>query len=630
MRKTNLFTIVLLFCVVLCICVSKANVSQNLIELQKYQEGNEIVEYDNKSFDIIWTTASLGTRNTIVHYYDITNNKEIDGSTNWDVLANDGDTIILKNRRALTSENELKYNYIGAKIDSIDGESAEEISFSSEEDGWYYYPSNGNKIAWQTKNISEVHVYLLYESQEQKNNLKTVTTEDTSKTINIMAFDYSFTYKDGYVEGINTSNNSQRPFFVAGIGDSEYWFNRWSGSWNEEMIQSHTTSYQTGSKEFIAQNIVDKSLKEGYPVLSQETGYEGESLSYLFDENEVEGKIIYGGNTTTDTLNHLFTKDAEGYYKYNSEENFASLVSSNSNQKDFIVYATPSSEKNKAKFMPFNDLDDNAELIGKGAHGNEDAYNEYFSGYTEGIGNGNFAFGMKLEFDFTQPTDGKDNNNNDITFEIEADDCVWVFIDDILILDLGGIHGTEKTTINFATGEITEGNLKSTLSDKIKVASSDIELDSEGRYLDNSEHNIKIYSLERGGYESTFGIEFNLQLIEHNTYNIETITDGNGTVEADHIEAESGTAVKFTVTPEEGYVLGEVKVTDANGNVLTFTDYTFTMPSSDVKIEVIFKKITNDGDVINPNTVGKLIGIIGIGFIISLGTLSLYYKKIKL
>lgn len=34
-------------------------------------------------------------------------------------------------------------------------------------------------------------------------------------------------------------------------------------------------------------------------------------------------------------------------------------------------------------------------------------------------------------------------------------------------------------------------------------------------------------------------------------YNIETKTDGNGTVEADHVEAEGGTEIKFTVTPNE-------------------------------------------------------------------------------
>ena len=82
-------------------------------------------------------------------------------------------------------------------------------------------------------------------------------------------------------------------------------------------------------------------------------------------------------------------------------------------------------------------------------------------------------------------------------------------------------------------------------------------------------------------------------------YQIETKTDGNGTVEADHIEAEGGTEVKFTVTPNEGYVLSEVKVTDANGNVVIFTDYTFTMPNANVLIEATFVPIPKKE---NPDT----------------------------
>ena len=70
---------------------------------------------------------------------------------------------------------------------------------------------------------------------------------------------------------------------------------------------------------------------------------------------------------------------------------------------------------------------------------------------------------------------------------------------------------------------------------------------------------------------------------------------GEGNIEATYDTAWEGTTVKFTVEPKPGYVLGEVKVTDANGNVVIFTDYTFTMPSADVTIEATFIPI-------NPNT----------------------------
>ena len=71
------------------------------------------------------------------------------------------------------------------------------------------------------------------------------------------------------------------------------------------------------------------------------------------------------------------------------------------------------------------------------------------------------------------------------------------------------------------------------------------------------------------------------------TYDISTKTDGNGTIKV-LSTAKSGEGVTFEITPKEGYVLGVVKVTDKDGNVLTFTDYKFTMPSSDVTIEATF------------------------------------------
>ena len=69
--------------------------------------------------------------------------------------------------------------------------------------------------------------------------------------------------------------------------------------------------------------------------------------------------------------------------------------------------------------------------------------------------------------------------------------------------------------------------------------------------------------------------------------NISTKVEGKGKIEVVN-SARNGEEVTFKITPEEGYVLGVVKVTDANGNVLTFTSNTFTMPSSDVTIEATF------------------------------------------
>ena len=103
-------------------------------------------------------------------------------------------------------------------------------------------------------------------------------------------------------------------------------------------------------------------------------------------------------------------------------------------------------------------------------------------------------------------------------------------------------------------------------------------------------------------------------------YAIDTKTTGQGDIKVVS-RSEAGEGVTFEVIPKEGYVLGEVKVTDMNGNVLTFKDYTFTMPSSDVLIEVTFLPK-------NPLTVDKLFLLIPI---LVLGGLlaSVMYKKVS-
>ena len=65
------------------------------------------------------------------------------------------------------------------------------------------------------------------------------------------------------------------------------------------------------------------------------------------------------------------------------------------------------------------------------------------------------------------------------------------------------------------------------------------------------------------------------------------VTTGKGKIEVTD-KQKPGEPVEFVVTPDEGYVLGSVKVTDADGNVVVFTSNRFTMPNANVTIEVEF------------------------------------------
>jgi hypothetical protein len=76
------------------------------------------------------------------------------------------------------------------------------------------------------------------------------------------------------------------------------------------------------------------------------------------------------------------------------------------------------------------------------------------------------------------------------------------------------------------------------------------------------------------------------------TYPITVKNSKNGSASSSHKSASSGTTVTITVTPDKGYTLETLTVTDKNGKEIKLTEkngkYTFTMPASKVEINATF------------------------------------------
>ena len=79
-------------------------------------------------------------------------------------------------------------------------------------------------------------------------------------------------------------------------------------------------------------------------------------------------------------------------------------------------------------------------------------------------------------------------------------------------------------------------------------------------------------------------------------YRIDVTTTEGGTVDKDPAAAKAGETVTLTPTPDAGYEVGDVTVTDRFGDTVEVTEnadgtYTFTMPNGQVKVEVTFVEV---------------------------------------
>ena len=331
---------------------------------------------------------------------------------------------------------------------------------------------------------------------QEPSNLKkpgTIETADTSGLLTINLFDYG--PEDQLDKEANNNSNPAN----AGVNVD-----------HALKFFSYGKNVGTGINDFtgnssVRQGIVADELgADKYPYLdtSNSEVSSAESLGYLFGAGN-NGVTPYTG------VNHLFTLDDDGYYHYDSNDNYAYL---NTSTKDFKVYSKTFPEEGAddkyfgVGFFPFNDYDEYYNCIhGKSGFERWDPH----TGGTNKAGHYNHHFGMSITGNFIMPPDGLYNGKH-VTYDFSGDDDMWVFIDGVLILDIGGIHNPASGSIDFTDGTVmVNGAEQTNLKEKYKQVT--------GRDWDDSDfsnHDFRVFYMERGGMYSNLEVTFNLPLTE--------------------------------------------------------------------------------------------------------------------
>ena len=325
--------------------------------------------------------------------------------------------------------------------------------------------------------------------------------------------------------------------------------------------------------------IVDSRLGgDGYPVLSGTGGIGTESLSYLFDGSSGEGKQAF-----TD-VGDLLQVDAAGYYYYDSTENFAQF---NEGSKDFTLYDTWGVRKGgdspDGQFFPFNT---GSQVFDEDADGLQQK-----TGVTSKDAVINHYFGVHMDTRFIQQDGGytgSGGNRQEVTYNFSGDDDVWVFIDDVLVGDLGGIHNRTSLEINFHDGHVyvyddTNDNNQWNDGEHLYQNTTIAELMRDARvtdglndytFEDGTYHTLDFFYLERGNTDSNMSLKYNL-VVPPETDIVKIDQDGERVADAGFAvyvanagyEIQNDDKPVCTATTDAN---GEVVLLDDNDNPITF------------------------------------------------------------
>ena len=317
---------------------------------------------------------------------------------------------------------------------------------------------------------------------------------DTSSFITTDVFDYNSLVNLNSAVLYDEATDSEGSYYYATYADASGHLELWG------LAASPLTSYPSYST---TKNILG-TASWGFLFINNRAGttslYTGfgrvGSLSYLLGRNDnglnagFEQGIVksVSDNTGVDLLGNLFTKssgytpsstiggtgtgtigvnylgtgnylyqynETKGYYYFDSSKNAAYYYNNRFYLFDCTVKGSATGSEDD--FLPFNYPNISSSTV--------DEVTTYTAD-TIAYANTNYFFGMKSTVSFylpdatgTETDEGGYGNQSvaeeNMVFRFMGDDDVWVYVDDTLVLDLGGTHDAIYGEIDFSVGKIS-------------------------------------------------------------------------------------------------------------------------------------------------------------------------------
>lgn len=299
-----------------------------------------------------------------------------------------------------------------------------------------------------------------------------------------------------------------------------------------------------------------------------------DNLAMRHDDNHAYYASVQGlaGNTLSSTsknengCGYLLTADGSSnmplfdYDKLKDNTNVASNVYEGLNfpfnESTFNGITTYSYDSFTDKNRVIDGKDFKVDKYSNATVGNDKGVGFFPFDKTNATNNANkYGFGTEFDIDFYMSETGKltaaDGTQKDITFNFSGDDDVWVYVDGVLVLDLGGAHKVSSGSINFSDMKViykaavdTSDNISAggkgtadtfaTNANYVKTFDLAKIFKANGAEFNNKnsskKHTLQMFYMERGSFDSNCSISFNLPqntgLLVRNDVNFDSVNPG--------------------------------------------------------------------------------------------------------